>query len=58
MAPEQVCDDFREISRYHRVHWQAITEDQLMENGWRVVDQPRNPYADRERLPLRRNDWH
>ena len=32
MAPEQVCDQFHEVSyRYHRDHWKAITEDK----NWR-----------------------
>jgi hypothetical protein len=34
MAPEQVCDDFHEIShRCHQAHWKAITEDQ----NWRKL---------------------
>lgn len=34
MAPEQVCDQFHEISyRYHQDHWKAITEDK----SWRKL---------------------
>jgi ubiquinone/menaquinone biosynthesis C-methylase UbiE len=36
MAPEPVCDQFHETSyRYHRDHWQAISED---EDWQRIVD--------------------
>jgi ubiquinone/menaquinone biosynthesis C-methylase UbiE len=36
MAPEQVCDEFHEVSyRYHQAHWKAITEDQ---NWRRLID--------------------